>query len=64
MTLTEKQGDHPCRFAVGTGQIGDWEQFYVLEASTPDRKHHWVRAIKEILNQQFELLKGTLHQYQ
>ena len=58
MTLTEKQGDHPCRFAIGTGQIGDWEQFYVLEASSPDRKQQWVVAIKEILNQQFEMLKG------
>ena len=58
LTVAEKQGDNPCRFAVGTGPIGTWDQYYVLEASSPERKQQWVVAIKEILKQQFELLKG------
>lgn len=58
MTLTEKQADSPCRFAVGTGQIGDWDKFYILEASNTEKKQDWIRTIKEILNQQFEMLKG------
>ena len=61
MTLTEKQGDHPYRFAIGTGQIGDWEQFYIMEANSAERKQQWVVAIKEILRQQFEMLKGTMN---
>lgn len=58
MTLTEKQADSPCRFAVGTGQIGDWDKYYILEASNTEKKQDWIRTIKEILNQQFEMLKG------
>ena len=58
LTVAEKQGDNPCRFAVGTGPIGTWDQYYVLEASSPERKQQWVVAIKDILKQQFELLKG------
>jgi kalirin len=58
MTLTEKQADNPCRFTVGTGQIGDWDKFYILEASTSEKKQEWIKTIKEILNQQFEMLKA------
>uniref|UniRef100_A0A1X7TP97 Uncharacterized protein n=1 Tax=Amphimedon queenslandica TaxID=400682 RepID=A0A1X7TP97_AMPQE len=58
MTLTEKQADSPCRFAVGTGQIGDWDKYYILEASSTEKKQEWIRTIKEILNQQFEMLKA------
>lgn len=58
MTITEKQDDSPCRFVVGTGQIGDWEQYYILEAASPEKKQEWVKNIKEILNQQFQMLKA------
>ena len=60
LTLTEKEGDYPCGFALGTGPIGNWDQYYLLEASSPEKKQQWVLAIKDMLNQQFELLKGTV----
>lgn len=58
MTLTEKEADNPNRFAIGTGQIGDWDKYYIFEAATSEKKQEWVRTIKDILNQQFEMLKG------
>ena len=58
MTLTEKEADNPNRFAIGTGQIGDWDKYYIFEAPTSEKKQEWVRTIKDILNQQFEMLKG------
>eukprot|EP00731_Ephydatia_muelleri_P019891 Em0012g716a len=58
LTLTEKEGDNPCRFGVGTGAINNWEQYYLLEASSPEKKQQWVLAIKDILKQQFELLRA------
>lgn len=60
LSVAEKEGDNPCRFAVGTGPIGSWDQYYVLEAGSPEKKQQWVQAIKDILKQQFELLKGWL----
>ena len=59
LSLTEKEGDNPCRFAVGTGPINNWEQYYQLEASSPEQKQQWVLTIKDILKQQFELLRGV-----
>lgn len=61
MTLTEKEADNPNRFAIGTGQIGDWDKYYIFEAPTSEKKQEWVRTIKDILNQQFEMLKGSTH---
>ena len=58
--LAEKQADNPSRFAVGTGPIADSEQYYVLEASSVEKKQQWVQAIKDILQQQFQLLKGKM----
>ena len=61
LSIAEKEGDNPCRFAVGTGPIGkidSWDQYYILEASSPEKKKEWVDAIKDILKGQFELLKG------
>ena len=58
LTLAEKEGDNPARFAVGTGPIGSWDQYYVLEASSMEKKQLWVQAIKDILQRQFELLKA------
>ena len=62
LSVAEKEGDNPCRFAVGTGPIGKidaWDQYYILEASSPEKKKEWVDALKDILKGQFELLKGT-----
>lgn len=59
LTLTEKEGDNPCRFGVGTGAINNWEQYYLLEAISPEKKQQWMLAIKDILKQQFELLRGV-----
>jgi len=61
LALAEKEGDSPCRFAVGTGQIGLWDQFYILDAGTAEKKQLWLTTIKDILKQQFELLKGESH---
>ena len=61
LSLAEKEGDSPVRFAVGTGPIGSWDQFYILEAGTVEKKQHWLQTIKNILKQQFELLKGGSH---
>ncbi len=58
LSVAEKEGDNPCRFAVGTGSVESWEQYYVLEATSPEKKEQWVQSIKEILKGQFELLKG------
>ncbi len=58
LSVAEKEGDNPCRFAVGTGSVESWEQYYVLEAATAEKKEQWVQSIKEILKGQFELLKG------
>ena len=58
LSIVEKQDDNPCRFAVGTGPINSWDQYYVLEASSPEKKSTWVEAIKTILKQQFEMLKA------
>ena len=61
LSVAEKEGDNPCRFAVGTGPIGkidSWDQYYILEASSPEKKKEWVDALKDILKEQFELLKG------
>ena len=43
---------------MGTGSVESWEQYYVLEAATAEKKEQWVQSIKEILKGQFELLKG------
>ncbi len=58
LSVAEKEGDNPCRFAVGTGSVESWEQYYVLEAASAEKKEQWVQSIKEILKGQFELLKG------
>ena len=63
LSVAEKEGDNPCRFAVGTGPKGTidaWDQYYLLEASSPEKKKQWVDALKDILKEQFELLKGNL----
>ena len=60
LALAEKEGDSPNRFAVGTGQIGLWDQYYILDAGTVEKKQQWLLALKEILKQQFEMLKGKL----
>ena len=38
LSVVEKQEDNPTRFAVGTGPINTWDQYYVLEASSPEKK--------------------------
>ena len=58
MTITEKQAENSCRFAISTGSIRDPDQYYILEAASLEKKQQWVSAIKEILSQQFEMLKG------
>ena len=61
LSIAEREGDNPCRFAVGTspmGKIDSWDQYYILEASTPEKKNEWVDALKDILKQQFALLEG------
>ncbi|CAI8043349.1 Kalirin [Geodia barretti] len=58
LSIVEKQDDSPSKFAVGTGPINSWDQYYVLEASSPEKKQVWVEAIKKILQQQFQLLKA------
>lgn len=64
LSVAEREGDNPCRFAVGTGPIGtidSWDQYYLLEASSPEKKKQWVDALKDILKGQFELLKGSFN---
>ena len=60
LSVAEKEGDNPCRFAVGTGSVESWEQYYVLEATSAEKKEQWVQSIKDILKGQFELLQGEL----
>ena len=57
MTLTENV-DSTSRFAIGTGPIRDPEKYYLFEAGTPEKKLEWTKIVKELLNQQFEMLKG------
>ena len=59
LLVAEKEGDHPNRFAVGTGVVGDWDQYYLLEASSVEKKQEWLQALKDIMKRQFELLKGV-----
>lgn len=58
ISVAEKQGDNPNRFAVGTGTVGEWDQYYLLEANTYERKMEWVHALKDLMKGQFELLSG------
>ncbi len=58
LSVAEKEGDSPTRFAVGTGTVGSWDQYYLLEASTVEKKQKWVQALKDIMKGQFELLQG------
>ena len=58
LSVAEKEGDNPCRFAVGTGSVESWEKYYVLEAGSAEKKEQWVQSIKDILKGQFELLLG------
>lgn len=48
------------RFSIGTGSISNPDKFYILEASSPEKKQEWTKVIKDLLNQQFEMLKGFL----
>ena len=57
--MAEKEGDNPNRFAVGTGKTtGEWDQYYLLEAVSIEKKQEWIQALKDIVDGQFELLKG------
>lgn len=56
--MAEKEGDYPNRFAVGTGTVGDWDQYYLLEAPSVEKKQEWLEALKDIMKGQFDLLKG------
>lgn len=58
LSVAEKEGDSPNRFAVGTGTVGDWDQYYLLEASSAETKQKWLQALKDIMKGQYELLKG------
>ena len=58
LSLTEKEGDNPNRFAVGTGIVGEWDQYYLLEAATAEKKQEWLQALKDIMKEQFHLLQG------
>ena len=58
LSVAEKEGDSPNRFAVGTGTVGAWDQYYLLEASSVEKKQEWVQALKDIIKEQYELLKG------
>ena len=58
LSVAEKEGDSPNRFAVGTGTVGAWEQYYLLEASSVEKKQEWVQALKAITKGQYQLLKG------
>lgn len=53
-------GDSAARFSIGTGSISSPDKFYILEASSPEKKQEWTKIIKDLLNQQFEMLKGFL----
>lgn len=59
LSVAEKEGDNPNRFAVGTGTVGDWDQYYLLEASSVEKKQEWLEALKDIMKGQFDLLKGS-----
>ncbi len=58
LSVAEKEGDEPNRFAVGTGTVGDWDQYYLLEAPTVEKKQEWLEVLKDIMKGQFDLLKG------
>ena len=58
LSVAEKEGDEPNRFAVGTGTVGEWDQYYLLEAPTVEKKQEWLEALKDIMKGQFDLLKG------
>ena len=65
LSVAEREGDNPCRFAIRTspmGKIDSWDQHYILEASSPEKKNEWVDALKDILKQQFALLEGRCGQ--
>lgn len=58
LLVAEKEGDNPNRFAVGTGTSNDWEQYYLLEASSAEKKQSWLQALKDIMKGQYDLLQG------
>ncbi|XP_064390037.1 uncharacterized protein LOC135337940 isoform X3 [Halichondria panicea] len=47
----------PLGFALGTGSVESQESFYVLMATSAEKKEQWVQSIKGILKKQSELLK-------
>ncbi len=34
---------------VGTETVGSWDQYYLLEASTVEKKQKWVQALNDIM---------------
>ena len=54
-----ENNDSPSRFTIGTGPVTNPDKFYILEASSPEKKQEWTRIIKDLLKQQFDMLKGV-----
>ena len=55
-----ENNDSPSRFSIGTGPVTNPDKNYILEASSSEKKQQWTKTIKELLNQQFEMLKGII----
>lgn len=58
LSVAEKEGDSPNRFAVGTGTVGSWDQYYLLEAVSAEKKQEWLKALKDIVKGQYDLLQA------
>lgn len=58
LSVAEKEGDSPNRFAVGTGTVGAWDQYYLFEAASAEKKQEWLQALKDIMKGQYDLLQG------
>ena len=58
LSIAERQGDHPNCFAIATGNADNWDQYYMLEASTYEKKLAWLQALKDLMKGQYELLQG------
>ena len=58
LSVAEKEGDSPNRFAVGTGTVGAWDQYYLFEATSAEKKQEWLQALKDIMKGQYDLLQG------
>lgn len=60
LTLTESLTDNPCKFAIGSGTVGNWDYYYIMETSSADIKNEWVEKIKKFLLRDLEMMKGVV----